>query len=361
MNKGGQSEPFGEVPRLLAVATATPSVVLERADIIAGAQRVFGDSVERLLAVYANAGIERRHSCVPLGWYLHPHGWSERNRIFVSNAIDLLDNAIRKCLAEAHLTCADVDALVIVSSTGVATPSLDALLIERLGMRPDTCRLPVFGLGCVGGALGIARASAMARADPGRNVLLGVVELCGLTFRSNDQSKSNMVATALFGDGAAAALIRQSADDLPAVVAWGDHTWPGSLDVMGWHVEDDGFGVLFSPRIPSLVRDSLRPAVDDFLARQGLALDRIDRCLCHPGGTKVLAALESALDLESGTLDIERAVLRDFGNMSAATLLFILERALARGLPPLSLLTALGPGFTAGFVLVASRGTAGAS
>jgi alkylresorcinol/alkylpyrone synthase len=233
----------------------------------------------------------------------------------------------------------------------VCTPSLDALLIERMSLRRDVARLPVFGLGCAGGALGLARAAEMARARPGQVVLLVVVELCGLTFRADDASKSNLVATALFGDGAAAAVLSTRGTG-PRLAAWGEHTWPDTLDVMGWRIEDDGFGVLFSRDIPTLVRERFSAAAVGWLGRVGLRLDDIDGFILHPGGAKVVAALEEALALPEGRLAHERAILRDYGNMSAATLLFVLERALAAPLPPRSMMGALGPGFSAGFLLV---------
>jgi alkylresorcinol/alkylpyrone synthase len=239
-----------------------------------------------------------------------------------------------------------------VSTTGIATPSLDARLMELLPFRRDLQRLPVFGLGCAGGVTGLARAAALARATPGSKVLLLVVELCGLTFRAQDLTKSNIIATALFGDGAAAALL-STAGSGARVEGWGEHTWPQSLDVMGWEIKDDGLGVLFSRDIPTLVRDELRGATDRFLARHNL--NRLDLAgyVCHPGGAKVLDALEDAFELPRGALAHARATLRDYGNMSAVTVLFVLERLLpARPRAGRYLMSALGPGFTASFALL---------
>ncbi|MBC7953733.1 MAG: type III polyketide synthase [Rhodospirillaceae bacterium] len=338
-------------PRLAAIATAAPSHTISRTQVAAMARQVFGDELDRLGPIYANAGIDQRQSCVPLEWYLRPHGWKERSDLFVQHALDLAARAVVDCVAKAGLRLDQVDALVAVSTTGMCTPSLDALLMERLGLRRDVTRLPIFGLGCAGGVLGLARAAALAKAMPGSNVVMVVVELCGLTFRPGDRSASNMVATALFGDGCAAALLSTTADG-PALTAWGEHTWPDSLDIMGWHVEDDGFGVQFSRDIPPLVARHFRPALDGWLAANGLEHGQIDRFLCHPGGAKVVNALEEALTLPPGTLALERDVLRDYGNMSAATLMFVLERALAGPLPRRSVAAALGPGFTVGFLLL---------
>ncbi len=345
------------VPRLSAIATAVPPHVVRQADVIERSMRIFDrkrTDIERLVPVYANAGIDTRYSCVPIEWYELEHSWAERNALYVENAVALLAEAASRCLRQAGRGFADVDALVTVSTTGISTPSLDALLMERLPFRRDLMRLPVFGLGCAGGVLGLARAASLARAQPGCRVLFLVVELCALTFRKMDQSKSNIIATALFGDGAAAALLEPEADG-PTLATWGEYTWPDSLDVMGWHITDDGLGVLFSRDIPTLVRTQFRDAADRFLNSRGLDIGDIDAFVCHPGGAKVISALEDAFALPAGALDDAREVLRQYGNMSAATVLFVLERMLARP-HRRYLMTALGPGFTAGFLTL--EGTA---
>jgi alkylresorcinol/alkylpyrone synthase len=262
-----------------------------------------------------------------------------------------LERAADRCLGAAGLAADDIDGIVVVSTTGIATPSLDALLMERMPFRRDCWRLPVFGLGCAGGALGLARAAALARAEPAAKILYLVVELCALTFRRSDQSKSNIIASALFGDGAAATVISSESDG-PEIAAWGEHTWPNTLEVMGWRVEDDGLGVTFSKDIPGLVRADLRRAAETFLMRQGLRLADMEGFICHPGGAKVIDALEDAFGLSRGGMAEARAVLRDYGNMSAATVMFVLRRVLEGRGRGRHLLSALGPGFTAGFVLL---------
>ncbi len=341
-------------PRILSLATAVPNHVLDQADVARIARRIFdGDNIDYMLPIFDNAGIHRRYSCVPLDWYLEPVGWKERNALYLDNALALIERVTRDCLARAGVTAAEVDSVVCVSTTGLATPSLDARLMDRLPFRPDLQRLPVFGLGCAGGALGLARAAALAKAAPGSRVLLLVVELCGLTFRPSDLSKSNIVATALFGDGAAAVLVT---DDPAAsgseIHAWGEHRWPDSLDVMGWRVEDDGFGVLFSRDIPTLIRERFGPALDGFLEAQGLTRAALAGHVCHPGGAKVVAALEEVLGLAPGAMAAARAVLREHGNMSAPSVLFVLERALAEGARGRLLLSSLGPGFSAAFLVL---------
>jgi alkylresorcinol/alkylpyrone synthase len=340
--------------RLLGLATAVPAHALDQDAIKAWAKRLFNgraNDIDRLLPAFDNAGIDTRYSCVPLDWHANGHHWGDKNRLYVENAVDLLARATTDCLAEAGLGVADVDAVVAVSTSGFATPSLDALVIERLGLRRDVARLPVFGLGCAGGVVGLSRAAEMARVAPGRRVLFLVAELCGLTFRSKDSSKSNVIATVLFGDGAAAVILTADGSGRgPAISRPAEHTWPHSLDVMGWRIEDDGFGVLFSSDIPSLVTRELPPVLDAYLARNGLRLADYDGFICHPGGAKVVAALERVFGLEDGGLAHARGVLRDFGNMSAATVMFVLNRFLADRRPGRYLMSALGPGFTVGFL-----------
>jgi alkylresorcinol/alkylpyrone synthase len=346
---------LSNLPRLAAIATAVPPYVLDQEEIVRLARphydRLGGVDTARMIPVFANSGIDRRYSCVPMDWYETPRGWTERNALYLQHAADLLERAARDCLDRAGLTPRDLDAVVAVSTTGIATPSLDALLSNRMGMRPDVKRLPIFGLGCAGGVLGLSRAADWARAMPGATILFLVVELCALSFRRNDTSKSNIVATALFGDGAAAAIVSGDGDG-PAFGPGGEHLFPQSLDIMGWDVGDDGLKAIFSRDIPQLVRGEMRAATGIFLARHGLDLYDINRFICHPGGTKVIAALEEAFGLAENALAVERAVLRDYGNMSAATVLFVLERALKQKPRGRLLLTAMGPGFTAGFQLL---------
>lgn len=344
-------------PRLASLATATPSITLTQADVTARAAEHFAKTpaaFEWIAPIYRNAEIDTRHSCVPTEWYLSDHSFRERNDLFLAHAVDLLAQAAQRALDEAGLDAADIDAIVAVSTTGIATPSLDARLMTRMGFRRNVERLPVFGLGCAGGVLGLSRAAAMAIARPTSRVLLLVVELCGLTFRNQDRSKSNLVATALFGDGAAAAVIscRPEYAASPRLGPWGEHTWPDSLDVMGWDVADDGLKVLFSRDIPALVREDLRPVVDAFLADNGATLSDIAGFVCHPGGAKVIDALEDCFELQRGDLTLARQVLREHGNMSAATVLFVLRAALDAGVVGPQLMTTLGPGFTAGMLVV---------
>jgi alkylresorcinol/alkylpyrone synthase len=344
------------VPRILAVASAVPPFLLEQEDVtrrIALALGPRSPEIVRLLPMFGNTGIGRRYSCVPIDWYEATHDWPERNRIYLESALDLLEKATRSALERAGRRPDEIGTIVVVSTTGIATPSLDALLMERMGLRRTVRRLPIFGLGCAGGAIGLARAATQAAAEPDELVLFLVVELCALSFRRDDFTKSNIVATALFGDGAAAVLLSCDGDG-PAVVAGGEYTWPSSLDVMGWDVTGEGLKAIFSRDIPNLVTTHLHDVAVAFLAERNLTLDDVDRFICHPGGAKVIDALEVAYRLEPGTLAESRDVLSEYGNMSAATVMFVLERTLGNGAAPWkrALLSALGPGFTAGFTLL---------
>ena len=341
-------------PRLLGLKTAVPPFVIAQTDAAQYAQKLFGEvaNMSRMIPVFTNTGIERRYSCVPIEWYLGDHGWLDRTELYISSAVDLLEEVTRKLLDETGLRADQLDGIVLVSTTGVATPSLDALLIERMNLRRDIQRLPIFGLGCAGGVIGLARAAQLAMVQPGSNILFLAVELCALTFRKNDISKSNIVATALFGDGAAGAILSTDGEG-PEVGPSGEYTWPQSLDVMGWDMAEDGLKARFSKSIPDLVARDFRKLLDEFLLRHDIPLSRISGFACHPGGAKVLDALEDAMDMQRGDLKESRAVLRDYGNMSAVTALFVAERMRLMGQQ--TLMSALGPGFTAVFLMLDGR------
>jgi alkylresorcinol/alkylpyrone synthase len=339
------------IPRLLAVKSAVPPYTLDQSDVSVRAAQLFQNQrdITRLLPVFENTGIERRYSCVPIDWYGEAHGWVDRTKLYVENATALLSKVTLDLLEQTKLKREDIDAIVVASTTGVATPSLDALVVETLGLRRDIRRLPIFGLGCAGGVVGLTRAAELAKAYPGSRVLFLVVELCALTFRKDDISKSNIVATALFGDGAAGAIVSTSGSG-PKLGPGGEYTWPNSLDIMGWEIEEDGLKARFSQSIPSLVANDFKTILHNFLQKNDLKLKDIDGFACHPGGAKVLDALEDAFGIARGALSESRGILRDFGNMSAVTALFVLERMNWRA--SRNLMTALGPGFSAVFLMI---------
>lgn len=335
--------------KLLSVATAIPPFCLEQSDVAAAAYRGFASrfsAFKSLSRVFETSGILRRYAVRPLEWYFEPLGWPERNRAYLDGAVNLFIDAAAKALDTAGLRSSDVDTVVTVSSTGIATPSLEARAAEQMGFRSDIERVPVFGLGCAGGVTGLSIGSRLAEARPGSVVLVVAVELCTLSFRLDELTKANIVATALFGDGAAACVLRTGDSGIAEVEMSGQHTWPGTLDIMGWSVDPQGLGVIFDRAIPPFAEANMAPAIQAILARSGLALSDFDRLAFHPGGKKVVAALERAFSLATGTLDHEREVLAQYSNMSAPTALFVLERVIQGGLPARTLLTAMGPGFT---------------
>ena len=335
--------------RLCSIATAVPEYVATQTEVAERTRRVFGlrmPEFERLAPVFENAGIAERHAVRPGDWYEQDRSWAERTQVYLSEATRLFIAAARVALKRAGISGADVDCVVAVSSTGIATPSLETRAAASLKLRPDIARVPVFGLGCAGGVTGLSIAARLAEARPGSNVLLVAVELCSLAIRLDKLTKANIVALALFGDGAAAAVIRTDAHGHARIATADEHTWPDTRDIMGWDVDQQGFGVIFDRSIPTFASEHLRPAVDSILGRHGFSRKSVDRFICHPGGAKIVEAIEEGLSLKAGVLDHEREILARFGNMSAPTALFVLERAMAAGLPPRSMLMALGPGFT---------------
>ena len=339
--------------RLRSLATAVPEYTLKTEDVIREAATIFAGrhvDFERMMPVFANTGIDCRYSVKPYAWFRGDQGWPERTLAFIEGASDLFRHAVTAALTKADVAAERVDTIVTVSSTGVATPSIEARVLHELGFRDDVRRVPVFGLGCAGGVSGLSLAARLAEASPGSIVLIAVFELCTLAFRPDEMTKSNIVATALFGDGAAACLLSTEGQAQGEIEHAGEHTWPGTIDVMGWRMDPQGFGAIFSRSIPELAAMQLRPAADAFLARHGLSLADVDAFSFHPGGAKVIMALEQAFSLEQGQLQDERAILADYGNMSAPTVLFVLERALAEPFTGRRFISALGPGFTATFM-----------
>jgi alkylresorcinol/alkylpyrone synthase len=339
--------------KLLSLATAVPEHVITQKQAAEASARLFADRFKdfrHLARVFDNAGIEKRHAARPLSWFDEYHGWQDRMEAYVEVASALFVEAATKALLQAGLRPSDVDCIVTISSTGLATPSLDAQLAGKMGFRSDIERVPVFGLGCAAGVSGFAIASRLTKGRPGATVLFVAIELCTLAFRLDELTRPNIIATALFGDGAAACVLRAGAGGLAEVESTGEHLFPDTLDIMGWKIDDTGFGIVLAQSLPPFAERELGPAIDGILARNGLSRPDIGRFICHPGGTKVLAAMESTLSMEPGTLDHERAVLAEYGNMSSPTVLFVLERALRAGLPERAAMIAMGPGFAASCV-----------
>ncbi len=342
-----------QTARILSLATAAPPHVISQADAASFVAETFGQrfpGFEKVAGVFMTSGIRRRRAVRPIAWFRQPLGWPERSEAYIAGASALFVEAARGALDAAGLDAGAVDTVVTVSSTGIATPSLEARVADEMGFSPGVERVPVFGLGCAGGVAGLSIAARLAQSRPGSVVLLVVVETCTLSFRHDQLTKANIVASALFGDGAAACVLSTEPGGIAAVETTAQHTWPGTLDVMGWSVDAEGLGVIFDRCIPTFAEAEFGSAARGMLARGGLTLGDIDRFVCHPGGAKVVTALERALSIPQGMLADEREVLAEYGNMSAPTVFFVLERAISAGLPRRTLMTALGPGFSASAV-----------
>lgn len=341
---------------LLSIATAVPENVIEQRAVEKIAPDVFPELFKRypvMLDIFQNSGIERRRTIRPFAWYLTPRDWSDRSKVFHEEGLRLFEKVAKVAIKRAGLQPEAIDTVVTICSSGIATPSLEARAMKNLGLRADVRRVPVFGLGCGGGVGGLGLASRLAAAEPGKNVLMVVIELCSLAFRIDRRTKEDAVASALFADGAAALILRsEGGQGLAVVRGSAEHTWPDTLDIMGWTFDPVGFGVMLSRSVPIFVERRFPPVAKKLLQAVGLTDKEVSRYVCHPGGGRVVDAVERALKLKRGSLDHERDVLREYGNMSAPTVLFALERVLK--LPPKGplALSALGPGFTASLVVL---------
>lgn len=350
-------------PKVLSVATALPPHRIGQAEVKEFARGMFSEAfrdIERLTPIFDNVTVENRYFCVPLAWFESDHTFPEKNALYVEHALGLSAKAARRALDRAGTEPEDIGAIFFVSTTGLATPSLDSKLIFELGLSGHVRRVPIWGLGCAAGAAGLARAAEYVRLYPEEKALLVGVELSGLTFQRGDRSKSNLISTSLFADGAAAVVVGGPERDAPGPELLGGYstTWPETEEVMGWEIVETGLKVRLSKSVPDIVRAKLRDNLTDACESLGLDFDGLKHFVLHPGGAKVLDAFEEVLGLEPGDLTFSRSVLRDFGNMSSVTVLFILERFLESdewedGDP--GVLSAMGPGFSSEHVLFRCR------
>jgi len=340
--------------RIKSVATASPEHSIKQKDIKQFAsdlfQRSFRD-LERLLPVFENTRITQRSISQPLEWFAKEHNFEDSNEIYRKTALDLAEKAARKAMERGNLRPEDIEMVVFVSTTGISTPSLDAALIQRLGLPSSTARLPVWGLGCAGGVSGLATAARL-QGSLKKNLLFVAVELCSLTFQKNDLSKSNLIATSLFADGAAAVIIGHDGDG-PEILASHSTLFNDSDDIMGWDVVSGGLKVRFSRDIPALVRDSVPELLDRACAEWKIEKNALKQFVLHPGGAKVLAAYEQAMSISSEDLRHAYDCLSEHGNLSSASVLFVLDRHMTeeKSNGTLGLMAALGPGFSAELLL----------
>lgn len=369
---------------IATVGRAFPEHYADQDTLIAAFRAAWADryhNLARIEQLHRNVLVGGRHLALPIAEYLEMRGFTEANDAFVRVGTDVGAAAVTDALTRAGLTPRDVDAIWFTSVTGIAAPSIDARLVNRLGFRPDIKRTPIFGLGCVAGAAGVARVSDYLRGFPDDVAILLSVELCSLTLQKADLSIPNLIASGLFGDGAACVVMvgdrraramgltggRGATDAAsappsraaPRVVATRSVFYPDTEDVMGWQIGSNGFKIILSADVPEMVRRNLRGDVDRFLADQvvdgrALGYDDIAAWIAHPGGPKVLEAMEAVFPLAPDALALTWASLREVGNLSSASVLMVLRETLAAPPPPGSygLLVAMGPGFCSELVLL---------
>lgn len=357
---------MAKMANIISIGTAVPPFVATQDDAKKFATHLYGEAykgnLERLISIFENTLIKKRHFCVPVEWFSSEKSFEEKNNLYLENALKLSEQAIQNCLQKAQVSISEIDYLLFVSTTGLATPTMDARLIDKLPFRKTVRRLPIWGLGCAGGASSLSWARTIAESDPYATILIVATELCGFTFVHSDMSKAALISSALFADGSAAVLVQGSkaktsrSATLPKLIATQTSTMPNSLNVMGWRFNEQGFNVVLSQNVPDIVESFLKEEIFKFLKNSNLDIKQIHHFITHPGGVKVLEAYKSAFGLNDEHLCIAYQVLREYGNMSAATVLFILERFMEnlRTTPTnaLGLLAALGPGFSAELLLL---------
>ncbi|MCU1638383.1 MAG: type polyketide synthase [Microbacteriaceae bacterium] len=350
--------------RIAAVAPALPAFAYPQAEITETiGSLVTGDPTKRALLERLHAGshVDTRHLVMPLEKYLHPQTFTQSNDMFIDVAADLAEQSLRAALDTAGLEPSDIDYVMFTSVTGISAPSIDALLVARLGLRPDVKRVPMYGLGCVAGAAGIARVNDYLAGHPHAVAALVAVELCSLTFQRDDDSMANLVATGLFGDGAASVLIvgDERAKRMPVtgpdIIDTRSQLYPDTEEVIGFNASETGFRIVLTARVSEIVEKNFGSDVAAFLRENGCSVDEIERWVAHPGGPRVLEAFSTALGLADGTLDISWNSLARVGNLSSVSVLHILADSLDEGVQRAgenTLLFALGPGISAELVLL---------
>jgi alkylresorcinol/alkylpyrone synthase len=349
---------IGAVPRIVSVGHAFPEHYYDQEALLAAFREEWADrlfNLDRLEQLHRNVLVGGRHLALPMEAYRDLERWGQANDAWIEVAVEVGGRAVLAALEQAGLGPEDVDILVFTSVTGVAVPSVDARLVNRLGLRPDVVRVPLFGLGCVAGAAGTARAADLVRGRPDAVVVLLSVELCSLTLQRQDLSIPNLISSGLFGDGAAAAVVVGGERSEPGaeVVASRSVFYPDTERVMGWDISERGFSIVLSSEVPDLVRRRLPGDVDAFLADHDLGREAIDAWIAHPGGPRVLEAMTEALELPDDALAGAWDTLQRHGNLSSTSVLLVLERVLPRQSPGrLGLMTAMGPGFCSELVLL---------
>jgi alkylresorcinol/alkylpyrone synthase len=346
--------------RIVSAASAFPSNTYSQQSITGALHPLWDHGLKNpavLDRLHSNCGVKQRHLVCKLDEYQVMQGFGEANNIWIQAAQELGQQAICRAVRGAHITPSSLQAIIFASVTGVSSPSIDARLVNRMSLSPRIKRMPIFGLGCVAGAAGIARAADYVRAFPDQTVVLLSVELCSLNWQKDDLSTANLISAGLFGDGAAAVIITGEDTLLPGVKIVGTRSifYPDTEDAMGWDISEKGFRIVLSPAVPQIIREHFRDDMDEFLADHGLSRQDIASWIIHTGGPKVLQAVESALELPSAALEASWASLAEVGNLSSASVLVVLEEHLKhRRCAPgsYSVLAAMGPGFCSEIVLL---------
>ncbi len=346
--------------RIVGAASAFPQHYYSQEMLLAALQEYWGDQIENphvLRRLHRHVGVDGRFLSLPKEEYLEMKTWGEANRHWIRTAKELGEKAVAGALADAGLHGRNLGAFFFTSVTGISSPSMDALLINRMELCRNIRRVPIFGLGCVAGAAAISRAADFVRAYPDQVAVVLSVELCSLTLQREDVSMANLISAGLFGDGAAAVIVAGSNCGLsgPNILATRSVFYPDTEVMMGWDVSERGFRIVLSREIPNLVRKNLAHDLDDFLAERALTRADIGSWVLHTGGPKILEATAEALGLQNGELDVSWQCLRRTGNLSSASVLVVLEEVMKNRRPEpgtLGLLAAMGPGFCAEFVLL---------
>ena len=337
---------------ILGTGTAVPTNAYDQARISAVVEALFQDTVDdlsRLLAVFQHSHIKQRHLIKDPEWYAEDHGFAATNQAYADAAVELSEKAIRQALAAAGISAEDCAGIVVASTTGLMTPSLDAALIQRLNLSPTSMRLPIFGLGCAGGVAGLARAAELCAVRNGKPLIFVAVEICSATFQKNDISKSNLIGSSIFADGAAAVVIGAPTDDSKITLkAPYSFLFSETEDIMGWDFLDSGFKVRFSRDIPTFVQRHVPEVLEGACNEWGIQASDINSYITHPGGAKVLEAFAAATESPKEKFDWAYQVLENYGNMSSASVLFVLHAMIKNNAlePGHALMSALGPGFS---------------
>ena len=351
--------------RIASAASAFPKHYYTQKVLLDRLQDYWGDQLKNpllLARLHRNVTVDGRYLAIPAEQYVDIKTWGQANDIWIKVAQELGEQALCLALHNAGLKPQDLGALLFTTVTGVASPSIDALLINRMGLPANIRRTPIFGLGCVAGAAGIARASDYVRAYPSQAAALVSVELCSLTLQREDLSVANLISSGLFADGAAAVIVT-GADfasngaeiDGPQILATRSVFYPATEEMMGWNISEKGFRILLSTEVPNLIRENLGRDVDAFLADNGHQRSELKSFVLHTGGPKVLDASATALGLHNGELDASWDCLRKVGNLSSASVLCVLEDVMKNRRPEpgtLGLLAAMGPGFCSELLLL---------